>query len=617
MNDRDRARRPQSDRDAQSAANLDNIIHAEAERKDVLPREVKRNQLVKVLESRTFKGAGQLSWLLGYLGEQTLAGKADDLKEYSLAEAQGLTDYDPTTQSNVRKQIERLRQKLEDYRMNEGRLDDVIIDLPKKQYALTFERRERAVAAGAEAVTFKMVLTGTINARDKDRIEAIVEHLRHMSGDVLLTLVRCESGSVVLVLKCSRDAFRRLEVQYDAGLLPDVLGLTVQTLELLDDIPANEFINNEISTLLEAVAGGNLDEVQLDRARQLGAEATPYLVQALRSPLRRIQRAAAEVLLRMNRSASSLFDLNAALQYGDENTRSAAAAALGSVARAGAVATQKLLSAALPENSVPVREAAMRALGSVGDETAVRGLAGVLQDTSAEIRKTAAAILGETRNAALYPVVTDALIGALIDPDRDVRIASAAALGSLIQPRYYPANPPPLELVDAVIAKLAEALADSDAGVRLEAVRALIPIAETAKWNEDERISVMYSWAYRMKTWDRNEVAEELSRRSNASHRAVVALMRALEDESAAVRESAADVLVRVGSAAVGGLTLELESAEKETRALAARILGQIGKDARNAIGRLEYVLKDENEEEVRASIADALDRIRSAERPL
>ena len=102
-----------------------------------------RGQLQRVLESRVFRDAEMLRRLLHFLGEATLDGEADQLKEYAVGvQALGRPDtYDTRTDSSVRVLAGKLRQKLSEYYSTEGTTDPVEIGLPKGRYRLSFTRR--------------------------------------------------------------------------------------------------------------------------------------------------------------------------------------------------------------------------------------------------------------------------------------------------------------------------------------------------------------------------------------------------------------------------------------------------------------------------------------------
>jgi hypothetical protein len=104
-----------------------------------------RAQLDKILSSRSFSGADRATGFLRFVVDKTLAGEADQLKEYVLAvEALGRKpSFDPRIDPIVRVEAGRLRGRLEEYYQTEGSGDDLLITLPKGGYVPTFERREQ------------------------------------------------------------------------------------------------------------------------------------------------------------------------------------------------------------------------------------------------------------------------------------------------------------------------------------------------------------------------------------------------------------------------------------------------------------------------------------------
>lgn len=108
-------------------------------------QEERRAAVEKVLHSQVFRSSESLRRLLAFLSEKTLAGKGDQLKEYSVGiDAFGKPpDYDPRHDSAVRIQVGRLRQKLSEYYRTEGKDDTVVVDLPKGGFRLNFEVRAK------------------------------------------------------------------------------------------------------------------------------------------------------------------------------------------------------------------------------------------------------------------------------------------------------------------------------------------------------------------------------------------------------------------------------------------------------------------------------------------
>ncbi len=97
-----------------------------------------RLQLKRILESESFRGSESMRHLLTFLADKFLSGDADQLKEYSIGiDALGKpSSYDPRSDSTVRVQIGRLRQKLAEYYGVEGENDTILLEIPKGQLRL-------------------------------------------------------------------------------------------------------------------------------------------------------------------------------------------------------------------------------------------------------------------------------------------------------------------------------------------------------------------------------------------------------------------------------------------------------------------------------------------------
>lgn len=105
-----------------------------------LGKEQKLEHLEKVLHSRTLQNSESLKAFLRFVVEKTVEDQEALLKEYTIAtEVFGRdSDYDPRIDSVVRVQAGRLRTKLHEYYANEGKADQIMIDLPKGHYHPVF-----------------------------------------------------------------------------------------------------------------------------------------------------------------------------------------------------------------------------------------------------------------------------------------------------------------------------------------------------------------------------------------------------------------------------------------------------------------------------------------------
>lgn len=98
-------------------------------------------QVQRILRSATFRNATMLQQLLQFLAAKAFEHGSESLKEYTIG-VEALSrpqDFDPKTDTIVRVQIHRLRQKLKEYYDSDGSRDPILIDIPKGHYLPSFE----------------------------------------------------------------------------------------------------------------------------------------------------------------------------------------------------------------------------------------------------------------------------------------------------------------------------------------------------------------------------------------------------------------------------------------------------------------------------------------------
>jgi adenylate cyclase len=124
-----------------------------------------REQLDRVLRSRSFQKSRRRQRFLDYIVNETLAGRSDRLTGYSVA--LGVFDrpetFDPIVDPLVRVEAGRLRDKLREYYAVDGQDDSIHIDLPKGTYTPQIELRHERAARGARrkgASTQEVSFTG-------------------------------------------------------------------------------------------------------------------------------------------------------------------------------------------------------------------------------------------------------------------------------------------------------------------------------------------------------------------------------------------------------------------------------------------------------------------------
>ena len=99
-----------------------------------------RAELERILGSRAFEQAGRASQFLRFVVEEALAGRADRLKGYAIAVSvfDRPEDFDAQADPVVRVEAGRLRRRLMEYYLDEGRDNAVRIELPRGGYAPAF-----------------------------------------------------------------------------------------------------------------------------------------------------------------------------------------------------------------------------------------------------------------------------------------------------------------------------------------------------------------------------------------------------------------------------------------------------------------------------------------------
>jgi adenylate cyclase len=111
------------------------------------PEEV-RAQMRRILADPTLQASPARRELFRFVVEETLAGRADRLKGFTLALAVfgRKKDFDPQTDPVVRVEARRLRRDLDSYYVAAGKWDPIVISIPKGGYVPHFEWRDVGTA---------------------------------------------------------------------------------------------------------------------------------------------------------------------------------------------------------------------------------------------------------------------------------------------------------------------------------------------------------------------------------------------------------------------------------------------------------------------------------------
>ena len=123
-----------------------------------------RKQLDRILHSGPFRQSQRRRRFLEYIVNETLAGRSDRLKGYSVAlEVFGRSEnFNPVVDPVVRVEAARLREKLREYYGADGRSDPIRIDLPKGTYMPQIEFRHDDARRSARQVPPTQEVSSTI-----------------------------------------------------------------------------------------------------------------------------------------------------------------------------------------------------------------------------------------------------------------------------------------------------------------------------------------------------------------------------------------------------------------------------------------------------------------------
>jgi len=100
-----------------------------------------QSQVSRIQESPLFIGSIILRDFLNFIVDETLIGNSDGLKEYVIATSvlKKTADFNPQVSAIVRIHARRLRIRLDDYYLEEGKNDPIRISVPKGRYIPIFE----------------------------------------------------------------------------------------------------------------------------------------------------------------------------------------------------------------------------------------------------------------------------------------------------------------------------------------------------------------------------------------------------------------------------------------------------------------------------------------------
>ncbi|MEO1474998.1 MAG: hypothetical protein AAFS13_01340 [Pseudomonadota bacterium] len=135
-------------------------------------------QLKQIIESAQFSDTTRLKRFLEYVVTETLEGRGDQIKGYSLGVDvfDKPKDFDPQADTIVRVQAKKLRTRLMIYYASEGMNDRLRIDIPKGSYKPVFTQTNRSSPTKNRRASSR-------SQAISDRISVAVMSLENVSGD--------------------------------------------------------------------------------------------------------------------------------------------------------------------------------------------------------------------------------------------------------------------------------------------------------------------------------------------------------------------------------------------------------------------------------------------------
>ncbi len=160
-------------------------------------------QLSRILRSEVFRNSEMLRNFLSFIIQEALKENGMELKQYTIAvHAFGRNeDFDATTDPIVRIQASRLRRNLEQYYLEEGQEDSVVICLPKGSYTPEIElrkdpRTQASPAGSADALNHTLAVFPIKNLSSNQENQYIVEGFNE---ELLLELSRYKDLEVIRI----------------------------------------------------------------------------------------------------------------------------------------------------------------------------------------------------------------------------------------------------------------------------------------------------------------------------------------------------------------------------------------------------------------------------------
>jgi len=159
-----------------------------------------RQQLDRILNSKTFQQVQRLKRFVSFVVLETKDGRGDQLKEFVVGVQvfDKESSFDPRNDPIVRVQARRLRTRLATYYLEEGQNDDILIELPKGGYAAVFKKR--GAVAARKPVLSALIRRNTVVVlpfSDHSANHDLDYFCQGISQEIIHTLANLEAARVV------------------------------------------------------------------------------------------------------------------------------------------------------------------------------------------------------------------------------------------------------------------------------------------------------------------------------------------------------------------------------------------------------------------------------------
>jgi len=235
------------------------------------PPESVRAELLAIRRSTVFASAPRLQKLLGYLVEESLAGRP--LKESIVGVAVFGRDpgYDPKQDSVVRSEVRRLRAKLTEYYAAEGAADAIVIDLPKGSYVPACRWREAAepLTPHSPGLARGVGLSRGIAASVLVVLVAVVLGGYELRDPGILRRAASPRRSVAVL--DFRNLTARPEARWLAGAIPEMISADLAAGQQIRTIPGENVSRMETELALQPAASPSRETLAAIR-RNVGAD---------------------------------------------------------------------------------------------------------------------------------------------------------------------------------------------------------------------------------------------------------------------------------------------------------------------------------------------------------